>query len=102
MSGAPPHRDHEEPAVRRNRVGHEVAHQVDTDMTCGLESEGRDAAGKREIVVDGLRYVHNAKGAAGGLGQFGGTEGRIVTADREQRADTEFVQGAETRFEVLL
>ena len=63
VTGLAAHRDDDVPAPRRPRILHQVAHELDADVTRGLEAEGGDVRRQRQVVVDRLRHVRGADAA---------------------------------------
>src|SRR5437762_2906746 len=64
-------------------------------------AERVNAVGKREIVVDRLRHVNDAKPTGGCFREAIGAVRRVVTADGDEAADAELVERRERGFEEL-
>ena len=83
------HRDHDVPPRGRLRIDHQVLDDLDAVVTRGLEAERVDVRRQIEIVVDGLRHVHDAEAAGRMLGELHRREGRVVAADGDELRDVE-------------
>src|SRR5262249_54597758 len=59
MARRPPHRHADEPAPGRLRVLHQAVDDADADLTRGLVSERGQRRGKRQVVVNALRNLHD-------------------------------------------
>ena len=88
------HRDGEVPAViRRARILHEVLDLLRTEGARRLETERRHAVRQRQVVVDGLRHMHDIDRAphlARIVGDGCRAVRRIVPADGHEMRDAEF------------
>ncbi len=92
MPGSAAHRDDEVPARRGLGVHHEVLHDLDAVVTRGLEAERIHVRRQVEIVVDGLRHMHDLEPPRGLLLQLHGRIGGIVTADGDELRNVEAQQ----------
>ena len=81
------HCDDDVPAPRGLGVLHQVADELDADMSRSLESESGHVWRQRQIVVDRFRDVHAADGAGRMLADVARREGRVVTTDRHEMRD---------------
>ena len=95
-AGRAAHGHHQVPPLGGDGVGHQVADELDPHAARGLVAEGRRAARKRQVVVDGLRDVRHAQVARRPLRPAGTRERGVVPADRHQRVDPQLPQRPET------
>jgi hypothetical protein len=88
MSGLAAHADQQVPAPDSAGIDHQVLHNFDAHVSRGLKPEGRDAVRQVQIVINGLRHVHDAKPSGRVRCQPHCREGGVVTADGHQSVDT--------------
>ena len=97
VPGLAAHGDDDVPAPRGLRVLHQVADQLHADVARGLEAERGHVRRQRQVVVDRLRDVRAADGAARTLADVARRERRVVAADRHQVRDAEPAQRLDHR-----
>ena len=61
MAGFAPHRHNKVPARRGTGVHHEILDDLDGEMPGRLKAECRNAIREIEVIVDGLRHMHNLR-----------------------------------------
>ena len=89
MAGFAAHGHDKVPARCGVGVHHEILDNLDGDMPGRLKTERRNAIRKIEVIVDGLRHMHNLNAPGHLFLQFERREGRIVSADGHQARDAQ-------------
>ncbi len=100
MTGVAAHHGDKKPSFGRNRIQHQIAHEVLAQVTRRRKSEAHDVAGQRQVVINSLGNMGDSHFGKR-LGNLGRPIARIVSSYGQQVLNIKAPQRVRNTFDAI-